>query len=78
MSLVAQRHGQLQRDCSSFLSNKMNQARRRAMAGINCTLKTNDVCSEFLQNSVPVLEGVPSTPAISYIDMEGARAHGWY
>lgn len=51
----------------------MNQAGKRAMAGINCTLKTDDVCSEFLQNIVPVLEGVPSTSVISYVDTEGAR-----
>jgi hypothetical protein len=35
----------------------------------NCTLKADDVCSKFLQNGIPVLEGIPSTLAISYIDI---------
>ena len=37
-----------------------------------CTLKTDNVCSKFLQNGIPVLEGIPSTPAISYTDIERA------
>jgi len=37
----------------------------------NCTLKADDVCSKFLQNGIPVLEGIPSTLAISYMDIVG-------
>ena len=37
------------------------------MAG-NCTLKADNVCLEFLQDGVPGPEGIPSIPAISYID----------
>jgi hypothetical protein len=50
----------------------MNQARRGTAVAGNCTLKADNICSEFLQNGIPVLEGIPSTPAISYIDSEGA------
>jgi hypothetical protein len=37
-----------------------------------CTLKADDVCSKFFQNGIPVLEGIPSTLAISDIDIVGA------
>jgi hypothetical protein len=37
----------------------------------NCTLKADYVCSKFLQDGIPVPEGIPSIPAISYIDTEG-------
>ena len=40
--------------------------------GENRTLKADNVRSKFLQNRIPVLEGIPSTVAISYINIVGA------
>lgn len=69
-SLAAQCRGRLLHDCSLFLKgDNMNRARRGVTMARNCTLKADDVCSKFLQNGIPVLEGIPSTLAISYIDI---------
>jgi hypothetical protein len=45
----------------------MNRACRGATMARSCTLKADDVCSKFLQNGIPELEGIPSTLVISYI-----------
>ena len=50
----------------------MNRTCRGVTVARNCTLKADDVCSKFLQNGIPVLEGIPSTLAISYMDIVGA------
>ena len=72
-SLAARCHGQLLHDCSSFLKgDNMNRARRGVTTARNCTLKADDVCLKFLQNRIPVLEGVPSTLAVNHIDIAGA------
>lgn len=70
-SLVAQCRGRLLHDCSLFLKgDNMNRACRGVtIMARNCTLKADDICSKFLQNGIPVLEGIPSTLAISYIDI---------
>ena len=78
-SLAAQCRGLLLHDCSLFLKgDDMNRVCRGVTVARNCTLKANDVRSKFLQNGIPILEGIPSTLAISYIDIVGGVAHGWY
>ena len=72
-SLVAQCRGRLLPDCSLFLKGEnMNRVCRGVTMARNRTLKADNVRSKFLQNGIPVLEGIPSTVAISYIDIVGA------
>ena len=69
---AARRRSQLHYDDTLSLAYVMDQTRRRATAAENCTLKIDNVCSKFLKDSIPVPEGIPSTPAVSYIEVEGA------
>ena len=39
-------------------------------------MKADNVCSEFLQNGIPGLEGIPSTPAVRLHRPRGSKMPG--
>ena len=54
----------------------VNKARRGAAVAGYRTLKADNVCSEFLQNGIPGLEGIPSTPSIRLHRPTGSKMPG--